>query len=88
LDGSLPLEYESDSLMTFGYTVGDADGDSVDLNITPYGTLKGSLYPKADVRIGEFPVFFGAAVGNKIVSAGAGSIGRRWCEREEHRGET
>ncbi len=72
LNGFLPLEYESDSLTTFGYTVGDADGDSVDLNITPYGTLRGSLYPKADLRVGEFPVFFGAAIGNRIVAAGVG----------------
>ncbi len=72
LSGSLPLEYSSDSFTTFGYTVGDGDGDSVALNLTPSGTLRGTLHPFADLRIGEFPMFFGVGVGNRIVAAGFG----------------
>ena len=77
LSGDVPLEYRSDSFMTFGYTVGDGDGDSVALNLTPYGTLKGTLYPFADIKIGEFPMFIGVGVGNRIVSAGFGINLRR-----------
>ena len=72
LSGDVPLEYRSDSFTTFGYTVGDGDGDSVALNLTPRGTLKGTLYPSADLKIGETPVFFGVGVGNRVLSAGFG----------------
>ena len=77
VDGDVPVEYESDSLATFGYVVSDPDNDSVAVNLTPYGTVKGKIFPKGDIRMRETPLFAGAAVGGKVLALGVGLNVRR-----------